>query len=1021
MRSNHAMKNLRLVVLMCVLSLAFVGDILAQPIKRPFPFTIGGRDTVTNNVVFPIKKEIAGTKGNVKVDANGHFVTANNERIRFFGTELEYSAQFLSAEGCKTLARHLQKLGINAVRLNYNDYSYDNSASLVQYSAENYSTKGSYVPNPDQFAKLDTLLYEFKQAGIYTFFVLQNNHYYYPSDGIAYQDSMWGAGRFVHFVDKRAADLNRGWAKTVLTHVNPLTNTRIADEPSVAGVEITDNENLNYAWRYNFLNYIDTNNYYNRGGVQSISFNFSRKLDTLYSKYLLKKYGSDAAINLGWKGGLVTNPPNLVVNGSFEKIGSPAWSFAANNGVTGDKTLLSPGKDSNYCMLLTLSNLGGNPAYGDAGLVNTTVRLGKDTLYELTFWAKVRYDAAQNIKNRSILLYLYDLTAYSVSINQAINIDTSWQQFKVPFRCLNGGLQNLFVAIGNQLGDVMLDGFTLKQKEEVGLTSGETSTISAIYRIPFAQRPAVPFNRYRDLGIFYDSLQRAYYASMISCIKDTIKAKTLVNCFTSAWWSTRLDAALNTASDYTSANINSDYPRARTGFGFTDSTQMISNTSPLKETGSYYTGMLASQSIEGKPHIASFMNPTLNQYYGATVPFIASYASLQDWDGMFFHLYALYRQNVFSDSIYASTGGYGTYYDIAGNPGILSLFPAVSAMFRNGLIKTSENYVPITHDKDDIFLFSSQTDYREPFGVEGYLDPNITTLYKVRQKFGVTKHTIASEYPYVSDTSMKVSETGELKWAQTSGMLTINADKVVGAIANFGNDTVDLKVLKFRRVDDTRDNLSLLVTSLDTESIAKSSHLLVTATTRAQNSNMIWWPDSTGIRSSWGKAPTVMSAANIELFIKSDSTLVRVRPLTSEGIRSKDFAYGKRITPESNIYKIVLDQEKDHAVWYEIEMTNIPDAVRRNAEIPNMTDVSIMPNPANEATKIIVNIHAPGLVTLTLSNVLGNVVRSIAVNERLAAGAYEYGLDVSTLPAGIYVLRAECGGKVLMRNVNVIK
>jgi hypothetical protein len=144
-------------------------------------------------------------------------------------------------------------------------------------------------------------------------------------------------------------------------------------------------------------------------------------------------------------------------------------------------------------------------------------------------------------------------------------------------------------------------------------------------------------------------------------------------------------------------------------------------------------------------------------------------------------------------------------------------------------------------------------------------------MFKVRQKFGVTKHKVAGEYPYVADTAAKVSETGELWWQPSSGFMTINADRAAGAVGFFGPDTIKLRSLAFRRLDNAHDNLTLLLLPLDTLTVMNSPSQLLTLSTRGQNGDMLWSADSLSVGINWGHAPTVMSAAKVEIFINSDS------------------------------------------------------------------------------------------------------------------------------------------------------
>jgi hypothetical protein len=221
--------------LLCGLCVVLSTVSQAQPLAQSYPFTIINTELPSIPSLPTTLDTLAGSKGRIKISSDGHFVTPTGERIRFLGTELRFTAQFLNSVTAKDLAAHLRKLGINAVRFTYNDNPYWNDANFVLNDGTGLSTK----PNPEQFAKFDTLQYELKQAGIYSFIVLNNYHYYLPNDGVYGSDSVINASIGVHFMDDRAAQLQREWTKTLLGHKNPLTNLRYCDDPAVVGVELT--------------------------------------------------------------------------------------------------------------------------------------------------------------------------------------------------------------------------------------------------------------------------------------------------------------------------------------------------------------------------------------------------------------------------------------------------------------------------------------------------------------------------------------------------------------------------------------------------------------------------------------------------------------------------------------------------------------------------------------------------------------------------------------------------------------
>lgn len=975
----------------------------AQPIKSPYVFVQSGSDTITS-LVLPIPP----TSISRVTAKDGHFFITGvqgPERIRFFGTELEYTSQFLSGDDARVLAKRLHKLGFNAVRLIDNDQIWWAAGSLLDYTNANSTT--SYNVIPAQLARFDTLLYEFKKQGIYAFLVLNSQHTFVRADGVAQYDSTFGP-YFTHFYDKRAAQLHRQWVKTLFSHVNPLTGLKLGEDPVLAAVEVTSpGLSLLAGWRFNYINWIDNNNTYKAGGT-TLAWNHSRRLDTLFSQYLLRKYGSDAAISNAWKGGSVVNAPNVVGNGSFEQVGSTSWSFALNGGATGAQSLFSPGADSQYCMLALLADLSPKPTWTDAYLLNSTPRLGKDTLYELSFYAKIRYNAQKPVLNREVQVYIQDFQYGTGSLAANPMIDTAWTKYSFIFRALAGGLQRLYLGIGQQMGDVMFDAVSIKRKEEYGLFPTESSALASIVRLKFGEPAMLPRQRFRDIALFYDSLQTDYFTAIKKCIVDTIKSPVLVNFYCPEWWGTVMDHYSNRFSDFAQAHINTDYAHGRTGGPpYTDSTWVMLNNSMLSDRGNYAMGYLASASIEGKPFIGRYMGLAMNQYAPAQVPMLTSYASLQDWDGLFFINYATYYEDLF-----LNYSRLKSWWTIAGNPSLLVQMPVASEAFRNQRIKAAPTTVTLKHDEDDVLLESIPGHYSHPMGAEGYLDPNIATKYKIRQQFNSPVHKIAQEYPYLrGDTATKVSETEELKWSQSGSYLLVDANGFSAAVGIFGADTVRSGNLKFRRLDDARDLQSILLSKLP------NSSMLLTIAGRSQNFGALWQFGDSSIGNHWGKAPTIMSAGKFEFFVNSDSNRVLAYPLDTSGNVTKTPIEGVKISG-TNTFMIAVNQAFVNSPWFWIQGKNDASAVLASGTNP--TEITVNPNPARNETHIKLSLANSGRIKISLFDDLGREIANIA-NGDLYQGSYDLPVDVSELAAGHYVLRVDCGGQVLSRSMNVIR
>jgi hypothetical protein len=131
-------------------------------------------------------------------------------------------------------ANSLARFGVNCVRLHFLDLpaprgiidgTKDDSRSL----------------DAQQLDRLDFLVSELKSRGIYVDLNLNVGRSYKAGDGVRDYDKIrWGKGVILY--DPRLIELQKEYARQLLTHRNPYTGSEYRNEPAVAIVEI-DNEN----------------------------------------------------------------------------------------------------------------------------------------------------------------------------------------------------------------------------------------------------------------------------------------------------------------------------------------------------------------------------------------------------------------------------------------------------------------------------------------------------------------------------------------------------------------------------------------------------------------------------------------------------------------------------------------------------------------------------------------------------------------------------------------------------------
>jgi hypothetical protein len=1008
----------RIVRAAVLLALVTLGsDAFGQSIKHPFPFHLPPRDTSVSNYLPQIETP-AGKHGALSLSPEGHIRAKDGTRLRFFGTELNYNANFMQHNDARTIAKRLSKLGFNAVRLVADDWwGWDDASFFTIYDstgAANYNS--SYRLNPLQVARFDSLLYEFKQAGIYAVLTLSAYHQFGYGEGVTRPDSLNNYYLFLRYLEPSARELERKWVATLLNHKNPLTGLSYADDPSIAVAEIAWQNPLFYYWTYDLLNFIDPNN--TQGlGKNTVNYYMSKRFDTLFTTFLKNKYGNNAQLNAAWMGTPSPVLSNLMDNGSFEDA-SRAWSFGAQNSANATFVDADGGVDSTTYKKIRIAALAPMPMYQDIFASNISANCGRDSLYEVTFWAKMGYDAKRpGSVMRKVYLYVSSISNYQSNLGTYVTIDTGWKKYSYSFRATQPGLQSVAMYVGGELGDVWLDAFSLKHKNEVGLVFGESLDNYSIYRLKQSQLAGFPLQRMRDEVNFYDSLQLSYYLPIQKLIKDTLHFSGLVNFTQLNYWHTLPDQYVSSFGDLTEGYVGWDYMQARPNVAYDSSHWMIGNGSELKST---YAGNLGyympSASALGKAFFANVSVPIPNQQSAEQMLLLPAYASFQDWDGIFYTPFVSYRSELFQDSIPTPFDKVtaANVNSIEPNTAMLALAPQASAVFRNGYIAPAEVAQTVEHTTDEVSLWPYVISGRGPWGVEGYLDPNAFTALQLRQKFNGI-HKVAAQYAYIGDTSTKISDNNKVVWDQTNGLLNVNQPKFNGVAGRYGRDTIVLSKLRLSRMDDTRDMFVLTYLSLDALPLDSSLHSLLSVSTRSQNTGLVW-PDSVGYGAYWGRSPMLMSVATVDLSFKSIKDSVLIYPLDSMGFRVGNVIVAKQ-DKASGLFKAMIDQSIEHSVWFDVEKKNRTSGVQ--TEIAANLSALLSPNPATNTTKLMLTLTKSEQVKIQVVDDLGRSVREVAFAGQMGQRVVD--LSTSDLAAGHYVVRIQTGNRSLALSLNVIR
>ena len=247
----------------------------AAEVDDRFPFVVSYCGAENASSVAHLLDAPAGKHGFVRVEGN-EFVTDAGP-IRFNGTNLTGPANFPEHDVADRLAARFARLGINCVRLHFMDTWYKNFMDRPRQCILDDDLKTQRKLSPAQLDKLDYLIAAFKKRGIYVNMNLHVGRTLDARDGVP-AGSPW-ANKTVGQFYPRCIELQKEYARDLLTHVNKYTGNAYTDEPAVAMIEISNEDRGLVVTRRHM-------------GIKKLAKPFQDELERQWNEWLKKKYHS---------------------------------------------------------------------------------------------------------------------------------------------------------------------------------------------------------------------------------------------------------------------------------------------------------------------------------------------------------------------------------------------------------------------------------------------------------------------------------------------------------------------------------------------------------------------------------------------------------------------------------------------------------------------------------------------------------------------------------------------------------
>jgi len=801
----------------------------------------------------------AGRNGPI-LARDGHFYEGN-QRIRFWGFSIAFSGNFPTHEQADEAARRLSRFGINAVRIHHIDmFPYPNGIF-----ADNTLEKLS----PEAMDRLDYFVAALKSQGVYTDLNLHVSRWWSKAHHWENADKLPDFDKMVDLFEPRLIDAQKQYARDLLTHVNAYTHARYADEPALCFLEI-NNENTLFLW----------------GGEQKLADlpePYGNQLTGLWNKWLLTKYGDRIKLEAAWANGAEPMGPDLIPS-PFAR--PPSWTVEQH--------------DSAKMSARTIE--------GDAPVIELNIPAVDATSWHLQY----SHGGIKLHKGRFYTVVLSGASAdrdrpIGVSVGQAhapwgnLGLATSCalkprsQQFGFGFMAdEDDDNARISLILGQAQGRVMLGGIELHEGGRDGLRNTEDPADGSVAR-SYPDHGYTP-DRRADWYNFLQQTDQSYFVEMRRYLKDDLGVKCPI---TGTIGLGPLGTESQSKMDFVDAHAYWDHPqfphRQWDGSDWTEKNEpMVDNPAGATLWG------LAATRVAGKPFtVTEYNHAAPNEWQAECVPMIATYAALQDWDGVF--LFDYVGGNHYRDLDHTTS-----YFDSEGNPQKMDLMPMGARIFLGGQVEPLAGQSLHFASRDQMLATGTQYYYNIWPLTRDVLDGTWQNALGCRQALTFEKP--APSPLCVRDDRIAWTSEGSNSGTGRFELRDPNAAGFVGFAA--GAMPIDLGAVRIEKMQTPFVTL-LVVPETGAEPIDRAKRLIISAVARGGNTGMEWDAARHTVSNHWGSAPPVVEVVHATISIASSGPL-DAYALTPDGKR------GDSIPVKMKNHRAVIELGASNTLWYEL-------------------------------------------------------------------------------------------------------
>lgn len=755
-----------------------------------FPFSVD-QDRLSGAADFSFLNQPLEPKDRLFV-RDGHFFkvgpdlepnSGDDERVRLFGVNLAFGANFPSAEEAPRIAARLRRLGINLVRLHHMDSSPDS----VPANANSVLTTGPYPTfNTVAVERLRNFLLALKAEGIYANVNLHVGYTFRPAaDGVPALPP--GAvfptqSKPLHILHPRLVELQTQFVRGLFERLD------LKGDPVLGMAELDNETSVLYA--------------HQNGSLDTTALGeYRTTLETAWNRFLQQRYASDEELRNAWGAGAAEGANIL----------PEAWRPLEIH--SGAAATMTTEPDGTVRVLVATASASGAPIV-ILKKVGFSVSVAESYVAEV----EIRADLAAGQSRTVYWDVKQDVSPWKTVIGRNISVSGEWQKVRMAFTpsFAMDAIGRFGLSVEKCEAPLYVRNARIFTGGQRGADRAESLSAANFALVSSSDNSTT--GRMNDYLAFLASLDRDYNVALLGAVRETNDPLLPVTGTQMGFGGMMLIDAQRDLDFYDEHFYVDHYNFPNTAWDGRD--WRFSDSSSLASQWSTFLDVAAAR-VSGRPYTVSEYNqPWPNTRSAEIDPTLAAFAAFQDWDAIVHFAYEHSRS-------WSSTVPHG--FNLNGDWAKLVNTGQSALLFRWGLVAGARETIRIPGSEAVRLRFTRERR-------NGSFAPAFS-LYYGYQDSAAIRHRVeidpALDTPDWPEDARQApgeaveSDTGELRLNRASHIVSVNSPFAAGLFGELKDAAHDAGPLSVQLAPSARGIANVLLTSVDGRPLAESSRLLL--------------------------------------------------------------------------------------------------------------------------------------------------------------------------------------------------